>query len=96
MTDYNSTSGEEFIEKTPNGSELIGVIDEYGKELNNIKRIKIDAKIDKIYKEAHWEILRASIPSLILLILSFFVGVSDVPFMGNIFESISKFINPDI
>jgi regulator of replication initiation timing len=96
MADFNNGQNEEeFPEISKNSSELLEVIDEYGRELNNIKRIKIDAKINKIYNEAKGEILRASLPSLVLLILSFFVGVADIPFMGNIFESISKFINPE-
>lgn len=66
----------------------------YDKELSKIKQDIIDRDIQGISEEGYKTIFRAGIPSLLLLILSFFIGVADVPFMGNIFETISKYINP--
>lgn len=75
--------------------ELLQVIDEYERELNSLKRTKIRQLIPNIYNEARTEIFKAAIPSFVLLVLSFFVGVADVPILGNVFESISLYINPD-
>lgn len=66
----------------------------YDEELSRIKQDIIQRDIEKISSEGQRTIFRAGIPSLLLLVLSFFIGVADVPFMGNIFESISNYINP--
>lgn len=39
-------------------------------------------------------IAKAGIPSFILVILSFFIGIADVPFVGNIFNALSSYIRP--
>ena len=75
--------------------EAMQTIDKYDTDLKFVKKIAINKNIERVYHEAFSVIAKAGIPSFILLILSFFVGVSDVPIIGNLFESMSKVINPD-
>ncbi len=63
-------------------------------ELSGIKNEIIKKNIDKINSESYKTILKAGLPSFLLVILSFFIGVADVPFIGNIFNSISEYVSP--
>ncbi|MEP7146324.1 MAG: hypothetical protein ABI792_04900 [bacterium] len=81
-------------DQTINNPELMEAIEKYENDLNIIKSTKIKQLIPDVYKEARIEIFKAAIPSFVLFVLSFFVGVADVPFLGNVFESISLYINP--
>ncbi len=69
-------------------------IQKYDSDLKLFKKITVDKNINRIYNEAFSAMLSAGIPSFVLLVLSFFVGVADVPFMGNVFQSISNYISP--
>ncbi|HMS65535.1 MAG TPA: hypothetical protein PKD83_09820 [Ignavibacteria bacterium] len=63
-------------------------------ELSNIKDEIIKNNISRLNSESFKTLYKAAFPSFILLLLSFFIGVADVPFVGNIFNSLSTYINP--
>ncbi len=79
----------------PLPDDVMESIEKYDSSLRQIKKNIIRKNIEKIYSNTYSTILKACIPSFILFLISFFIGVADVPFLGNIFESISKFINPE-
>ncbi|MDQ3020596.1 MAG: hypothetical protein M3R36_08505 [Bacteroidota bacterium] len=91
----NDSDREQGKLSEPTSEELFETIGRYDTELKQIKKIIINRNIQKIYSDSYLTILKASIPAFILLLLSFFVGVESAPFLGNIFESISKYINPE-
>ncbi|MBV6478716.1 MAG: hypothetical protein HGGPFJEG_01473 [Ignavibacteria bacterium] len=70
-------------------------IQKHNVELSNIKSEIIKKSIAKINSESFQALFKSALPSFLLLILSFFIGVSDIPVFGNIFNSIAKFISPD-
>lgn len=69
-------------------------IQKHNLELSSIKSEIIRKSIDKINSESFQTIFKSALPSFLLLILSFFIGVADIPFFGNIFSSIALYINP--
>ncbi|MBS1518360.1 MAG: hypothetical protein JSS91_09775 [Bacteroidetes bacterium] len=66
-------------------------------ELKNVKRKTVDQYFSELETSTfrNNEFLKAALPSFLLLIISFFIGVDDVPFIGNVFQSISSYINPN-
>ena len=92
---YPDKNQENSVQVSLDIPEVLKSIDVYEKDLKELKKITINRNIEKVYSEAYLVIAKAGIPSFILLLLSFFIGVADVPFMGNIFETISKYINPN-
>ncbi len=94
MTDNKDINLEDPYFSEAGNANGLDAIEKYDFDLKQIKKITINKNIERVYSEAFPTIMKAAIPSFILLILSFFVGIADVPFMGNIFESLSKYINP--
>ncbi|MBL8007482.1 MAG: hypothetical protein JNJ56_08125 [Ignavibacteria bacterium] len=82
------------IPEISNGFENYESIKKHDIELSNIKGEIIKKNIDKINAESFRTIIKAGLPSLLLVLLSFFIGVADVPFIGNIFNSIASYISP--
>lgn len=63
-------------------------------ELSEIRNYIIDRKIAEIENEGFATLFKAAIPSFILLIVSFFIDVSSVPFLGNIANNLAKWLFP--
>lgn len=63
-------------------------------EFSNIKNEIIKNNIDRLNTESFKTIYNSAFPSFLLLLLSFFIGVSDIPFIGNIFNSLTQYVNP--
>lgn len=78
----------------PSGFESYESIKKHDVELSNIKAEIIKKNIDKINSESFQTIFKAGLPSFLLVILSFFIGISDLPIVGNIFNSIASYISP--
>jgi len=77
-----------------NGFENYESIKKHDVELSNIKAEIIKKNIDKINSESFQTIFKAGLPSFILVILSFFIGISDLPVVGNIFNNLANYISP--
>ncbi len=94
MTD---AGGENTFQKhAVNGIEVsYDSIRKYDEELSGIKKEIIERNMKTLDTVGYKTIMRAGLPSLLLLILSFFIGVEYVPLFGNIFQSISNYINPN-
>lgn len=82
------------VSENANGFVDYESIKKHDLELSSIKDEIIRKNIGKINEDSYKTILKAGIPSFILVLLSFFIGVADVPFIGNIFNSISAFVSP--
>jgi hypothetical protein len=63
-------------------------------ELSEIRNYIVDRKIAEIENEGFATLFKAAIPSFILLILSFFIDVSSVPFLGNVANNLAKWLFP--
>lgn len=63
-------------------------------EFSGIKSEIIKKNLVKLDSVVFTTIFKSALPSLLLLILSFFVGVSNIPLVGNIFNSIALYISP--
>ena len=90
-------SGDQLSQKVSentNGFVDYESIKKHDLELSSIKDEIIRKNIGKINDDSYKTILKAGIPSFILVLLSFFIGVADVPFIGNIFNSIAAFVSP--
>ena len=77
-----------------NGVENYESIKKHDIELSGIKSEIINKNLNRISDESLSTILKAAVPSFLLLLLSYFIGVSNVPFVGNIFNSLATYINP--
>jgi len=74
--------------------ERINSLQNYDKELTQIREHLIEKNISRIKSEGSKAILSASIPSFILLVLSFFIDVAHVPFLGNVAVSFANSLFP--
>ena len=63
-------------------------------ELNEIRNYIVETNLEKIDKEGSRILLRAALPSFMVLILSFFIDVSTVPFLGKIAASGAEYLFP--
>jgi len=77
-----------------NGFENYESIKKHDVELSNIKTEIIKKNIDRINSERFKTIIKAGLPSFLLVILSFFIGISDLPLVGNIFNNLANYISP--
>jgi len=77
-----------------NGFENYESIKKHDVELSNIKAEIIKKNIEKINSERFKTIIKAGLPSFFLVILSFFIGISDLPLVGNIFNNLANYISP--
>lgn len=77
-----------------NGFESYESIKKHDLELSNIKDEIIKKNIEKIDKESFKTIFKAGLPSLLLVFLSFFIGISDLPIIGNIFSALANYVSP--
>ncbi len=59
-------------------------------EIVEIRKYLVEKNLNRISKAGTKDVIRALIPSLILLIVSLFVDVAYVPFLGNIATNIAK------
>lgn len=82
------------VSENANGFVDYESIKKHDLELSSIKNEIIKKNIGKINDDSYKTILKAGLPSFILVLLSFFIGVADVPFIGNIFNSIAEFVSP--
>lgn len=78
-----------------NGFENYESIKKHDEELSLIKSEIIKKNIEKINEDKFSTIAKAGISSFALVILSFFIGIADVPFIGNIFNALSGYISPE-
>ncbi|MEO8664679.1 MAG: hypothetical protein ABI462_04205, partial [Ignavibacteria bacterium] len=79
-----------------NGFENYESIKKHDIELSNIKSEIIKKNLEKISSEINKTIFKAGLPSLLLVILSYFIGISDLPVVGNIFNALASYISPGI
>lgn len=93
MEDFGDKMSQK-VNEDANGIVDYESIIKHDHELSGIKQEIINRKIGKINDDRFMTIFKAAIPSIILVILSFFIGVADVPFIGNIFNNIAAFVNP--
>lgn len=74
--------------------ERINLLQNYDKELAEIREHLIEKNISRIKSEGSKAILSAAIPSFILLILSFFIDVANVPFLGKVAVNFANSLFP--
>lgn len=74
--------------------ERINSLQNYDKELTQIREHLIEKNITRIKSEGSKAILSAAIPSFILLILSFFIDVANVPFLGKVAVNFANSLFP--
>lgn len=63
-------------------------------ELNEIREHLITQKMEELNKEGSGFILKAALPSFIVLLLSFFIDVGNVPLIGKIANSFASWLFP--
>lgn len=92
------TENEDFssqgISDTIINTENYESIKKHDVELSNIKNEIIKKNIDRLNSESLKTIYNSAFPSFLLLLLSFFIGVSDIPLIGNIFNSLAQYVSP--
>lgn len=74
--------------------ERINSLQNYDKELTQIREHLIEKNINRIKSEGSKAILSAAIPSFILLILAFFIDVANVPFLGKVAVNFANSLFP--
>jgi hypothetical protein len=74
--------------------ERINMLQNYDKELTQIREHLIDKNISRMKSEGSKAILSAAIPSFILLVLSFFIDVANVPFLGKVAVNFANSLFP--
>ncbi|MBS1515297.1 MAG: hypothetical protein JSS63_09710 [Bacteroidetes bacterium] len=74
--------------------DKINSLQTYDKDLTEIREYLIDKNITRIKSEGSKAILSAAIPSFILLILSFFVDVANVPLLGKVAVNFANSLFP--
>ena len=74
--------------------ERINSLQSYDIELTQIREHLIEKNISRIKSEGSKAILSAAIPSFILLILSFFIDVANVPFLGKVAVNFANSLFP--
>jgi hypothetical protein len=74
--------------------ERINLLQSYDKELTQIREHLIEKNISRIKSEGSKAILSAAIPSFILLVLSFFIDVANVPFLGKVAVNFANSLFP--
>lgn len=74
--------------------ERINLLQNYDKELTQIREHLIEKNISRIKSEGSKAILSAAIPSFILLVLSFFIDVANVPFLGKVAVNFANSLFP--
>lgn len=74
--------------------EKINSLMKTDKELNEIREYLIQEKLGELNKEGSGFILKAALPSFIVLLLSFFIDVGNVPFLGKIAVNFANMIFP--
>jgi len=95
MNEINGNVSQNIAEVTNGFEENYESIQKHNVELSNIKSEIIKRNIEKINKESFRTLYKSALPSFLLLLISFFIGVADIPLVGNIFNSIALFISPD-
>ena len=88
-------SAEDFY--TPeysNIEEKISRLRDADTELSEIRNFVIDRKIKQIENEGFSTLFKAALPSFILLILSFFVDIAYVPFIGKVANQFASMLFP--
>lgn len=103
MSENLSTNNPEFEEKsstdfiTPDYSnieEKISRLRDADNELSEIRNFVIDKKIKQIENEGFSTLFKAALPSFILLIISFFIDISYVPFIGKVANQFAGMLFP--
>ena len=82
--------------ETADIEKKISYLKEADTELTGIRNYIIDTKIRQIESEGFSTLFKAALPSFIVLILSFFIDVSSVPFLGKIANSFASFLFPGV
>ncbi|MCE1164349.1 MAG: hypothetical protein LWX07_02980 [Bacteroidetes bacterium] len=95
MADNTSTQDSKapagnFDPKATRIESKINQLKEGFSEIVEIRKYLVEKNLNRISKAGTKDVIRALIPSLILLIFSLFVDVAYVPFLGNIAASLSK------
>lgn len=103
MSENLSTNNPEFEERSatdffnPEPShieEKIAHLREADTELSEIRNFVIDKKIKQIENEGFSTLFKAALPSFILLLLSFFIDIAYVPFIGKIANQFAAMLFP--
>lgn len=93
MSDTNV--GSPFKDHATNGLTIdYDSIKKYDDELSMLKQEIIKRNLNNMDSVGYKTIMKAGLPSLLLLLLTFFIGVEYVPLFGNIFQSLTSYINP--
>ena len=95
MADNNSTQESKipagnFDPKANRIESKISQLKEGFSEIVEIRKYLVEKNLNRISKAGTKDVIRALIPSLILLIISLFVDVSYVPVLGNISADLAK------
>ena len=90
----NITYEEESISNNDNLQSRISTLLKHDSELNEIRNYIVETNLEKIDKEGSRILLRAALPSFIILLISFFIDVSTVPFLGKIAQTFAEYLFP--
>lgn len=90
----NITYEEESISNNDDLQSRINLLLKHDTEINEIRNYIVETSLDKLDKEGSRMLLRAALPSLILLILSFLIDVSYVPFLGTVAHNFAEYLYP--
>lgn len=77
-----------------NIEEKISRLREADTELSEIRNFVIDKKIRQIENEGFSTLFKAALPSFILLLVSFFVDIAYVPFLGKVANQFAAMLFP--
>lgn len=83
-----------YSEDSRSVEDRINSLQNYDKELTEIREHLIEKNISRIKSEGSKAILSAAIPSFILLILAFFIDVANVPFIGKVAVNFANSLFP--
>ncbi len=83
-----------YSEESRSVEDKINSLQNYDKELTQIREHLIEKNITRIKSEGSKAILSAAIPSFILLILAFFIDVANVPFLGKVAVNFANSLFP--
>lgn len=83
-----------YSEESRSVEDRINSLQNYDKELTQIREYLIEKNITRIKSEGSKAILSAAIPSFILLILSFFIDVANVPLLGKVAVNFANSLFP--
>ena len=93
--EFEQTSSTDFF--PPDGSnieEKIAHLRFADTELSEIRNFVIDKKLRQIENEGFSTLFKAALPSFILLLISFFIDISYVPFIGKVANQFAGMLFP--